>query len=103
MKERKKDSNKSEEKARIGFFAGFQLRCKNPTNNEATKLEKHVLEKKWTFANEEIEWNGNEKKGEKKKSLCRNNQRRNRKWAVFEQLLRSLKILLKKRCCYFGS
>ena len=45
MKERKKDSNKSEEKARIGFFAGFQLRCKNPTNNEATKLEKHVLEK----------------------------------------------------------
>ena len=67
MKERKKDSNKSEEKARIGFFAGFQLRCKNPTNNEATKLEKHVLEKKWTFANEEIERNGNEKKGEKRK------------------------------------
>ena len=54
MKERKKDSNKSEEKARIGFFAGFQLRCKNPTNNEATKLEKHVLEKKWKQSGNDI-------------------------------------------------
>ena len=102
MKERKKDSNKSEEKARIGFFAGFQLRCKNPTNNEATKLEKHVLEKNGLSQMKKLKETEMKRK-EKNKSLCRNNQRRNRKLAVFEQLLSSLKILLKKRCCYFGS
>ena len=95
----KKDSNKSEEKARIGFFAGFQLRCKNPTNNEATKLEKHVSEKKWTFANEEIERNGNEKKGEKRQVCVVTTNDEIANWPF----LSSFKILLKKRCCYFGS